>query len=146
MLALRRAASGSLATCLCIGAIGCGEGGFLAISVGAPATAVVRGSITDCGIPLPGADVVLQVQQDQPGQARPVDARIGPVTTSGEGRYLIEVAPAFAVPGPAGVQLWVTAGGVTREIPGGTLKLRLGLPARDTIRLDADLGREREAC
>jgi hypothetical protein len=147
MLALRRAASGSLATCLCIGAIGCGEGGFLAISAGAPATAVVRGTITDCGIPLPGADVVLQVQQDQPGQARPVDARIGPVTTSGEGRYLIEVAPAFAVPGRASVELRVTPeAGATQQLAVGTLELRIGRPAQDTTRINVDLGEERGAC
>jgi hypothetical protein len=135
-----------LATCLGIGALGCVEGGTLAISAGAPVAAAVRGTVTDCGVPLAGAEIVLRVRQDEPGQARPVDARIGPVTTSREGRYLIEVSPAFAVPGRASVQLRVTAGGVTRELPRGTLELRLGLPARDTVRLDADLGQERRVC
>jgi hypothetical protein len=89
----------------------------------------------------------LRVQQDQPGQARPVDARIGPVTTSGEGRYLIEVAPAFAVPGPAGVQLRVTPeGGATQQVAVGALELRIGRPARDTTRINVDLGEERGAC
>lgn len=142
----RRVAGGSLATCLCLGLLGCVEGGNLAISAGAPVSAAVRGIITDCGIPLAGAEVVLRVQQDEPDQARAVDARIGPVTTSSQGRYLIEVGPAFAVPGPANVQLRVTAGGVTQEILGGTLELRLGVPPRDTLRLDADLGQERGVC
>lgn len=109
-------------------------------------TAAVRGTITDCGTPIAAAEVVLRVQQDEPEQTRPVDARIGPVTTSREGRYLIEVGPAFAVPGPANVELRVTAGGVTQEISGGTLEFRLGLPARDTLRWDADLGQERGVC
>jgi hypothetical protein len=109
-------------------------------------TAVVRGTITSCGSPVVGAQVVLRVQQDEPDQARPVDSRIGPVTTSRQGRYLIEVGPAFAVPGPADVQLRVTADGITQEFPGGILELRLGLPARDTLRLDADLRQERGVC
>jgi hypothetical protein len=108
--------------------------------------AVVRGTITSCGSPVVGAQVVLRVQQDEPDQARPVDSRIGPVTTSRQGRYLIEVGPAFAVPGPADVQLRVTADGITQEFPGGILELRLGLPARDTLRLDADLRQERGVC
>jgi hypothetical protein len=130
-----------------IGALGCEEGGNLAVSAGAPVTAVVQGTIRECGRPLAGAQVELQVQQDEPEQARPVDARIGPVTTSREGRYVVEVGPAFAIPGQASVLLRVTpSGGVTQEIPGGTLELRLGQPARDTTRLDADLGLERGVC
>jgi hypothetical protein len=58
----------------------------------------------------------------------------------------VEVGPAFAVPGPASVQVQVTAAGATREIPGGTLELRLGQPARDTTRIDVDVGLERGAC
>ena len=131
---------------LCLGALGCLEGGDLAVSAGAPVTAAVRGTISDCGQPVSGAAVVLQVQQDEPGQARPVDARIGPVTTSAQGRYIVEVGPPFAVPGPASVQLHVTAAGVTQDVPGGTLNLTLGLPARDTVRFDADLGAERGGC
>jgi hypothetical protein len=146
MLLPGRGASGSLATLLCLGLLGCVEGGNLAISAGAPVTAVVRGTITDCGTPVAAAEVVLRVQQDEPEQARPVDSRTGPVTTNRQGKYLVEVGPAFAVPGPANVQLRVTAGGVTQEIPGGTLEFRLGLPARDTLRLDADLGQERGVC
>lgn len=110
-------------------------------------TAAVRGTVTDCGIPLAGADVVLRVRQDEPGQARPVDARIGPITTSREGRYLIEVSPAFAVPGLASVQLQVTPeGGATQQVTAGTLELRIGRPARDTTRINADLGEERGEC
>jgi hypothetical protein len=140
-------ASVLLVTFLGVGGLGCVEGGSLAVSAGAPVTAVVRGTITDCGIPIAGADVELRVQQDQPGQARPVDARIGPVTTSGEGRYLIEVAPAFAVPGPAGVQLRVTPeAGATQQVAVGALELRIGRPARDTTRINVDLGEERGAC
>jgi hypothetical protein len=136
-----------LVTFLGVGGLGCVEGGSLAVSAGAPVTAVVQGAITDCGIPIAGADVELRVRQDQPGQARPVDARIGPVTTSGEGRYLIEVAPAFAVPGPAGVQLRVTPeGGATQQVAVGALELRIGRPARDTTRINVDLGEERGAC
>lgn len=132
---------------LSIGACGCEEGGSLAVSAGAPVTAVVQGTIRDCGQPVAGAQVELQVQQDEPEQARPVDARIGPVTTSREGGYVVEVGPAFAIPGEASVLLRVTPSrGVTQEIPGGTLELRLGQPARDTTRLDADLGLERGVC
>jgi hypothetical protein len=136
----------STLACLSAGLLGCVEGGNLAISAGAPVTAVVQGRITDCGRPVSSAEVVLQVQQDRQEQARPVDTRIGPVTTTREGEYLIEVGPSFAVPGPASMQLQVTAGGVTQEVPGGTLELRLGQPPRDTTRFDADLGTERGAC
>jgi hypothetical protein len=137
----------SPAAYLCLALLGCVEGGDLAVSAGAPVTAVVRGTITDCGTPLGGAEVVLRVQQDEPEQARPVDARIGPVTTSSEGKYLIEVGPAFAVPGPASVQVGVTPqSGATQEVSGGTLELRIGRPARDTTRLNVDLGQERGVC
>lgn len=142
---VRSSVAGPLAACLCLVSLACVEGGNLAISAGAPVAAVVRGTITDCATPVAAAEVVLRVQQDQPEQARPVDTRIGPVTTSRQGKYLVEVGPAFAVPGPARVQLRVTAGGETREVS-GTLEFRLGLPARDTLRLDADLGQERGAC
>jgi hypothetical protein len=135
-----------LAAAFTLNAIGCGEGGNLAISAGAPATAVVRGMITDCGNPVPSAEVVLLVQQDRPEQVRPVDTEVGPVTTSRRGQYIVEVAPSFAVPGPASVELRVTALGVATEIPGGTVELRLGRPARDTVRLDADIGQERRQC
>jgi hypothetical protein len=56
---------------------------------------------------------VLDIQQDLDQQARPVDIRIGPHTTSRDGRFLFEVSPLFAVPGPASMQLQVTANGVT---------------------------------
>jgi hypothetical protein len=132
--------------CLSMSVLGCVEGGNLAISAGAPVTAAVQGRITDCGRPVSSAEVILSVQQNRVEQVRPVNARIGPVTTTGEGTYLIEVSPPFAVPGPASMQLQVTANGVTRQIPGGTLELRLGHPARDTTRFDADLGTERGVC
>jgi hypothetical protein len=131
---------------LCLGVMACGDTWSLAISAGAPVTIAVRGTIFDCGKPVAGAEVLLLVQQDQPGQSRPVDADIGPVTTTLKGSYLLEVGPAFAVPGPASMQLRVTSAGVTREIPGGTLELRMGLPPRDTTRFDVDLGAERGAC
>jgi hypothetical protein len=128
------------------GALGCVEGGNLAISAGAPVAAVVQGRITECGRPASNVEVVLQVQQDRPEQSRPVDARIGPVTTTRQGEYLLEVGPSFAVPGPASMQLRVTARGTTQEIQGGTLELRIGQPPRDTTRFDADLGQERGFC
>jgi hypothetical protein len=119
---------------------GCGEGGDFALSAGAPVTGAVRGVITECGTPIARAEVVLLVQQAESGQARAVDTRIGPVTTDRGGEYLVEVAPAFAVPGSATVRLRVTPpGGTTYESPGATLELGLGEPPRDTLRLDADL-------
>jgi hypothetical protein len=130
-----------------IGWLACGEGGDLAISAGSPVTAVVRGTITECGTPVPGAAVVLVVQQAESGQARPVDTQIGPASTDGGGEYLIEVAPAFAVPGAAIVRLQVTPPhGSLQEFPADTLELGLGQPARDTLRLDADLGRAAGHC
>lgn len=129
-----------------LSSVACVEGGNLAVSAGAPVTAAVQGRVTDCGRSVAGAEVVLRVQQDRAEQARPVDTRIGPVTTARDGSYLIEVSPSFAVPGPADLQLRVTAGGVTREITGGSLEFRLGVPPRDTTRLDADLGAEQGSC
>jgi hypothetical protein len=138
---------GRLVALSAVVSLGCVEGGNLAISGGAPVTAVVRGTITDCGVPLSHTGVVLRVQQDEPDQARPVDTRIGPVTTSSQGRYLVEVGPSFAVPGPASVQLRVTPEtGPAQEFAGGTLQLRIGRPARDTTLLNVDLGQERGTC
>ena len=126
---------------LVLGWLGCGEGGDLALSAGAPVTAVVRGTIAECGTPISGAEVVLLVEQAESGQARPVDTRIGPVTTDRQGQYLIEAAPAFAVPGPALVRLEVTPpGGSLQELPADTVEFSLGQPARDTLRLNADPG------
>ncbi len=125
---------------LSLGCLACGEVELLAVSAGAPVTAVVEGAVTECGAPVPDAEVVLLLQQAKPGQARPVDARVGPVTTNRKGEYLVDVGLAFAVPGPARVRLRVTPpGGTMLELPGGVLELRLGSPARDTTRLDADL-------
>jgi hypothetical protein len=123
--------------------VACGEGGFFALSAGAPATAAVRGVITDCGQPLVGAEVLLLVQQDL-GQSLPVDARIGPMTTDRSGRYLVEVSPPFAVPGHAIIELVVPASG--ELLAGGTLNFTLGVPPRDTVRLDADVGLQRGSC
>jgi hypothetical protein len=121
-------------------------GDSLAISAGSPVTAALEGRITRCAEPVAGAEVLVLLQQAQAGQARPVDARIGPVPTTEEGRYLTELSPAFAVPGAASVQLRVTSGGRVQDIPGRTLELRLGVPASDTTRLDADLGVELRQC
>jgi hypothetical protein len=137
----------SVVTALSLAWLGCGEGGNLAISAGAPVTAVVRGTITKCGTPIPGAEVVLRVRQAEPGQAQPVDTEIGPETTDRRGEYLLEVAPPFAVPGPAVVHLRVVPpGGALQELPGRILELGLGRPARDTLRLDADLGIAARVC
>jgi len=130
---------------IAVSAIACGEGGSLAISAGAPVSAAVRGRITDCGRPVASANVLLAVQQDL-NQARPVDTRIGPHTTSPQGDFFFEVSPSFAVPGGASMQLQVTVNGVTDTITGGTLEFRLGAPPRDTARFDADLGAERGGC
>ena len=125
---------------LSLGVLACGEVELLAVSAGAPVTAAAEGAVTLCGAPVPEAEVVLLLQQAKPGQARPLDARIGPVTTNQQGEYVVEVGPPFAVPGPASVRLRVTPpGGPTLELPGGVLELRMGSPARDTTRLDADL-------
>jgi hypothetical protein len=121
-----------------------GEGGDLAISAGAPVTAAVDGTITLCGAPVSGAAVVLLVQQAAVGQARPVDTQIGPVTTDRGGHYLAEVAPAFAIPGPATVQLQVN--GALQEQAGATVQMTLGEPPRDTLHLSADVGLAARTC
>jgi hypothetical protein len=131
---------------ICLTGPGCVEGGALAISAGAPVTAAVRGTVTDCGRPVSGAEVVLRVRQDLADQARPVDARVGPVTTGRDGRYLAEIGPAFAVPGRAGVQLKVTASGITVKREEAQLQFTLGTPARDTLRIDTDLAIHRGFC
>lgn len=143
---LSKACTYFLAGSISLAALGCVEGGNLAVSAGAPVTGALRGRITRCGDPVARAQILVLVQQDQPEQAQPVDARIGPVTTSRDGEYLVEVAPAFAVPGLATVQLRITADGITQDIAGGAMELRLGLPARDTTRFDADLGLELRQC
>jgi hypothetical protein len=127
--------------------LGCGEAGDLSLSAGAPATAAVAGRITDCGTPVVGAAVVLRVQQDESGQARPVDTRTRAVMTDRGGGYLVEVAPAFAIPGPAAVRLLVTPpGGALQDVTGGAVEFGLEQPPRDTLRLDADLAAAAQAC
>ena len=116
------------------------------MSAGAPVSAAVRGRITNCGEPVPDASVLLLVQQDLQGQARPVDTQIGPVTTTHDGAYAFHISPSFAVPGPASMELQVTTGGITDSIEGGTLEFRIGIPAHDTVRFDVDLARQHRAC
>jgi hypothetical protein len=124
-----------------------GEGGDLALSAGAPVTGVVEGTITNCGIPVSGAVVVLLVGQGGSGQARPRDSRSAAVTTGRHGEYLVGVAPPFAVPGAAAVRLLVTPpGGEQQELPGGTVELGLLLPPQDTLHLDGDLGEAARRC
>jgi hypothetical protein len=118
------------------------DGSNLAVSGGAPVMAAVAGRVSDCGRPVEGAQVLLKVQQNSPEQARPVDAQIGPVTTDHDGQYLIEVSPAFAVPGRAEVQLQVNS----LEVREASLEFRLGLPPRDTLVLNTDLGVHRGTC
>src|SRR3954467_2861074 len=99
---------------LTLGLLACvAEGGSLAISAGAPVTAAVRGHITDCGQAVSNASVLLRVQQDLPEQARPVDTQVGPVTTAIGGAYAFHISPSFAIPGPASMELEVTAGAPT---------------------------------
>src|SRR5215208_3598477 len=124
-------------------ALACVEGESLAISAGAPATAAVRGIITDCGSPVSGAAVFLRVQQNEPQQARPVDVELGPFSTQRDGSYLVELSPSFAVPGPAQLELRVTGAGVNLQLMASTLEFALGTPPRDTARIDADLGTRR---
>jgi hypothetical protein len=131
---------------LVLGLAGCGEGGSLAVSAGAPVTAAVRGQVTQCGYAVANAEVMLLLQQHTEEQARPVDTRLGPRTTGRDGGFFFVVSPSFAVPGRADMQLTVTAAGVTHEIPGGALELHLGTPPRDTARLDVDLSAERGTC
>ncbi len=130
---------GIRATSLAVLLLACGEGGDLAISAGAPVVGAVHGTITACSLPVPEAEVRLQVDQDDIGQARPVHTMIGPVTSDARGRYALEVSPPFAIPGPAHVELRVIPpGGAEREFPGRMMRLTLG-EADDTLRLDADL-------
>jgi hypothetical protein len=141
------ASAGVVAACFLIaGAAGCGEGGNLAVSAGAPVTAAVRGRVTRCGQALAAAQVVLAVQQDQNEQARPVNTQFGPQTTGRRGEFLFDVSPSFAVPGGASMQLEVTAAGVSYEFDGGTLEFHLGAPPRDTARFDVDLQAEPGTC
>jgi hypothetical protein len=126
------------------GALGC-EVSNLAISAGAPVSAAVQGVITDCGRAVAGGEVVLRVQQDERYQTRPVDVEVGPVTTSRNGRYVVEVGPSFAVPGRARVEL-VSVNGTMMDLVGPDLHFALGVPPRDTLRLDADVGAHRGSC
>jgi len=75
-----------------------------------------------------------------------VDTQVGPVTTTHDGAYAFHISPSFAIPGPASMELEVTAGGATDAIEGGTLEFRIGTPARDTARFDVDVGNRRRAC
>lgn len=137
----------SIAGWLSLALFGCGEAGDLALSAGAPATAAVAGTITDCGTPVAGASVALRVDQDESGQARPVDSRTPAVVTDRAGAYLVEIAPAFAIPGPATVRLLVAPpGGAMQDIAGGTAEFGLLQPPSDTLHLDADLGVAARAC
>ena len=121
----------------------CGEGGYLAISAGAPATAAIRGLVTDCGRPVAGTEVSIRVRQDQ-GQSRPVDSRVGPVATDRTGRYQAQLSPSFAVPGAATVELMVESS--DDVLAGGNISFSLAFPPRDTFRLDADVGAGRGSC
>jgi hypothetical protein len=130
-----------------IGSLACGETTGLALSAGGPVTGVVTGTITDCGAPAPGVLVMLAVQQATVGQARPVDTDIGPHTTDARGQYLFDVSPGFGVPGAAMVQLReVSDSADTADLASGVVELTLGQVARDTLQLDADRERAREAC
>jgi hypothetical protein len=126
--------------------VGCLEGGNLAVSAGAPVTAALEGQVTDCGDPVAGAEVLVRVRQDTPEQARPVDARIGPLTTGRNGSYFTEIGPPFAVPGRARVQLTVIASGLTVEPEEASVRFELGTPPRDTLRVDTDLAIHRGFC
>src|SRR5688572_23894853 len=42
---------------LSLGVLACGEVGLLAVSAGAPVTGVVEGAVTECGAPVPEAEV-----------------------------------------------------------------------------------------
>jgi hypothetical protein len=125
---------------------GCGETTGLAVSAGGPVSGVVRGTITDCGTPAAGVLVIVHVQQAAVGQARPVDTEIGPDTTDDRGEYLLDVAPGFGVPGAAEVHLRESDDADSGDLASGVLELSLGEPARDTLRLDADLAKAPRAC
>ncbi len=131
---------------LSIGSLACGETTGLAVSAGGPVTGVVRGTITDCGTPAAGVLVIVHVQQAAVGQVRPVDTEIGPDTTDSRGEYVLDVAPGFGVPGAAEVQLRESDGADSTDLASGVLELSLGQPARDTLRLDADLATGPRAC
>jgi hypothetical protein len=133
-----------IAQLLSLGTLACVEGGNLAISAGAPVMAAVEGTISNCGKPASGAVATLLVQQDRSEQARPVNMEVE-ITTNRQGRYLVELGPPFAVPGPADIQLQVSGAGISLEVV-GALDLSLGHPPRDTARLDADLGRHGPSC
>jgi hypothetical protein len=126
---------------------GCVAGDDLAVSAGAPVSGAVRGTLLECGRPVPNVGVAIHLRQSESGQARPVDQRIGPVVTDAGGGYLIEVEPAFAIPGAATVALLVTLpDGAPHELSGATIELHLGTPPRDTLRLDADVGLATGGC
>lgn len=143
---LRERSNSVAASLVLLAGCGCVEGGNLAVSAGAPVMAAVRGQVTDCGIPVAGAEVLLRVRQDQAEQARPVDARIGPLTTGRDGSYFSEIGPPFAVPGRAGVQVTVTAAGLTVEVEEASLRFELGTQAQDTLQIDTDLAIARGFC
>src|SRR5262245_44941101 len=136
----------AVVTALGIGSLACGETTGLAVSAGGPVSGVVRGSITECGTPAAGVRVILHVQQAAVGQARPVNTDIGPDTTDDRGEYLLDVAPGFGVPGAAEVHLRESDDGDSADLASGLLELSLGQPARDTLRLDADLAKAPRAC
>jgi len=126
---------------------GCIEGGDLAVSAGAPVSGAVEGTVLDCGRPVPNIGVAVRLRQSDSGQARPVDQQVGPVVTDASGGYLIELEPAFAIPGAATVALVVTLpDGAPHELAGATIELHLGTPPRDTVRLDADVGLATGSC
>jgi hypothetical protein len=133
-----------IAQLLSLGALACVEGGNLAISAGAPVMTAVQGTISHCGKPVSGARATLLIQQDRPEQARPVNLEVE-ITTNRQGRYLVELGPPFAVPGPADIRLRVSGPGISLEVM-GALDFSLGHPPRDTARLDADLGRHSRSC
>jgi hypothetical protein len=127
--------------------VACGETTGLALSAGGPVTGVVTGTITDCGTPASGVEVVLAIQQAAVGQARIVHTQVGPHTTDARGQYLFDISPGFGVPGAAMVQLQeVSDSADARDLANGVVELTLGQEARDTLRLDADRERAREAC
>jgi hypothetical protein len=131
----------------CIAGLACGETTGLAVSAGGPVSGVVRGTITDCGAPAAGVEVLVHVQQAAVGQARPVNTEIGPDTTDDRGGYLLEVSPGFGVPGAAEVGLREASDTTDADdLASGVLELSLGQPARDTLQLDADLAKAPRAC
>lgn len=141
-----RLSTGALAA-TCIAGLACGETTGLAVSAGGPVSGVVRGTITDCGAPAAGVEVLVHVQQAAVGQVRPVNTEIGPDTTDDRGGYLLEVSPGFGVPGAAEVRLREASDtSDADDLASGVLELSLGQPARDTLELDADLAKVPRAC